>query len=70
MNLINSTVWTLLGYIAGLLCIAFGLVAVWSIIAIFFPYWDLIQQGLWLGAGLIFSLLSFFMFQQSSRLTH
>jgi hypothetical protein len=70
MIVINRMVQILLGYIAGLLSISFGLVAAWSIIAIFLPYWDLIQQGLWLGAGLIFTLLSYFMFQQSSRLTH
>lgn len=70
MNVINRMVRTLLGYITGLLCMAFGLVAAWSIIAIFLPYWDIIQRGLWLGSGLIFSLLSYFMFQQSSRPTH
>ena len=70
MNVINRPVQTLLGYIAGLLSVSFGLVAAWSIIAIFFPSWDLIQRGLWLGAGLIFTLLSYLMFQQSSRLTH
>jgi len=70
MNVINRMVRTTLGYIAGLLGIAFGLVSAWSIIAIFLPYWDLIQRGLWLGAGLIFSLLSYFMIQQSSRPTH
>lgn len=70
MNVINRMVQTLLGYIAGLLSTSFGLVAAWSIIAIFLPYWDLIQRGLWLGAGLIFTLLSYFMVQQSSRLTH
>lgn len=70
MNVINRAVQTFLGYIAGLLSISFGLVAAWSIIAIFLPYWDLIQRGLWLGAGLIFTLLSYLMFQQSSRLTH
>jgi hypothetical protein len=70
MNVINRIVRTILRYIAGLLCMAFGLVAAWSIIALFLPYWDLIQRGLWLGAGLIFSLLSYFMFQQLSRPTH
>ena len=70
MNVINRLVQTLLGYIAGLLSISFGLVAAWSIIAIFLPYWDLIQRGLWLGAGLIFTVLSYFMFQRSSRLIH
>jgi len=70
MNVINRMVRTILGYIAGLLRMAFGLVAAWSIIAIFLPYWDLIQRGLWLGAGLIFSLLSYFMFQLLSRPTH
>ena len=70
MIVINRMVQILLGYIAGLLSISFGFVVAWSIIAIFLPYWDLIQRGLWLGAGLIFTLLSYFMFQQSSRLTH
>ena len=70
MIVINRMVQILLGYIAGLLSISLGLVSAWSIIAIFLPYRDLIQRGLWLGAGLIFTLLSYFMFQQSSRLTH
>jgi len=70
MNVINRMVQILLGYVAGLLSISFGLVAAWSIIAIFLPYWDLIQRGLWLGTGLIFTVLSCFMFQQSSRLIH
>jgi hypothetical protein len=70
MNVINRMVQILLGYVAGLLSISFGLVAAWSNIAIFLPYWDLIQRGLWLGAGLIFTVLSCFMFQQSSRLIH
>jgi hypothetical protein len=33
MNVINRAVQTLLGYIAGLLSISFGLVAAWSTIA-------------------------------------
>lgn len=70
MNVISRLGQILLGYIAGLLSISFGLVAAWSIIAIFLPYWDLIQRGLWLGAGLIFTVLSYSMFQQSSRLIH
>ena len=46
MNVINRMVQILLGYVAGLRSISFGLVAAWSIIAIFLPYWDLIQRGL------------------------
>ena len=69
MTVITRTVQILLGYIAGLLGVAFGLVAIWSIIAVFLPYWDLVQRSLWLGAGLIFSLISYLMLQQSSRRT-
>jgi hypothetical protein len=46
MNVINRMVQILLGYVAGLLSISIGLVAAWSIIAIFLPYWDHIQRGL------------------------
>jgi hypothetical protein len=70
MTLLNRMAQILLGYMAGLLCIAFGLVAAWSLIAIFLPYWDFLQRSLWLGAVLIFSLLSYVTFRQSSRLTH
>jgi hypothetical protein len=69
MNAIKRILQILFGYIAGLFGLAFGLVAIWSIIAVFLPYWDLLQRGLWLGAALIFSLLSYLMLQQSSRRT-
>ena len=69
MTVFTRILQTLVGYLAGLLSLAFGLVAAWSIIAIFLPYWDLVQRGLWAGAGLISSLLAYLLYHRSLRLT-
>lgn len=70
MNTITQMIRILIGHVAGLLCMAFGLVAAWSLIAIFLPYWDFLQRGLWLGTGLIFSLLSYLLYQRLASLIH
>jgi len=58
----------LFGYLVGLLCLAFGLVAIWSAIATVMPYWDLSQRGLWLVALIACSLLTYRLLHLSTRL--
>ncbi len=58
----------LLGCLVGLLCLAFGLVAIWSAMATVMPYWDLYQRTLWVATLLACSLLTYCFLQLATRL--
>ena len=55
---ITGTIRVLFGYLLGLLCLAFGLVTIWSAIATVMPYWDLYQRRLWLVTLMVCLLLT------------
>lgn len=55
---VTGTIRVLSGYLLGFLCLAFGLVTIWSAIATVMPHWDLYQRGLWLVTLMVCSLLT------------
>lgn len=65
---VTRTIRLLCGYLLGLLCLAFGLVTIWSAIATVMPFWDLYQRGLWLVTLMVCSLFTYGLLQLATRL--
>ena len=64
----TRTIRLLVGYLIRLVCLAFGLVAIWSAIATVMSYWDLYQRGLWVVSLLVCSLLTYHRLQLATRI--